>query len=282
MEYIRVVNQNWHMQGFSSGGGHMYFSFTDSLVKTTLSGTVRAQVQIRGGHLGDIDWHDGDIYASFLAEPLPGRVWDDWNGFALYIFDGDDLHLKRKVNMDICDSYKSIAGKPAATRGFNAIDGAAFGREPGTGRERLFIACALRDGEKYADQIILQCTPDGEYEKEYHIHTGNTVFGIQNLDYDAETGDFWFSTYNRNSPYQPAETLFRIGSDLAKVKEKFCFSSPYGFECLGGGRYYASLQDGVNGKRGGTAYLCDESFFSLGLTEEEVARAVYGESGRQG
>lgn len=71
MEYIRVVNQNWHMQGFSSGGGHMYFSFTDSLVKTTLSGIVRAQVQIRGGHLGDIDWHDGDIYASFLAEPLP-------------------------------------------------------------------------------------------------------------------------------------------------------------------------------------------------------------------
>ena len=28
MNYVEVVNQNQHMQGFSSGNGFMYWSFT--------------------------------------------------------------------------------------------------------------------------------------------------------------------------------------------------------------------------------------------------------------
>ena len=55
LEHIKVVNQNYHMQGFTSGGGFVYFSFTDSLVKTTPAGTVKCQAEVFGGHLGDID-----------------------------------------------------------------------------------------------------------------------------------------------------------------------------------------------------------------------------------
>ena len=48
MQFVEVVNQNQHLQGFSNGNGFMYWSFTDSLVKTTLSGTVNCQVEIHG------------------------------------------------------------------------------------------------------------------------------------------------------------------------------------------------------------------------------------------
>lgn len=54
----------------------------------------------------------------------------------------------------------------------------------------------------------------GPLEREYRIPTGNTVYGIQNLDYDEESGEFWFSTYGKSAPYQPEETLYRLGPAL--------------------------------------------------------------------
>lgn len=131
LEHIKVVNQNYHMQGFTSGGGFVYFSFTDSLVKTTPAGTVKCQAEVFGGHLGDIDYYDGKIYGSYLGNALPGHAWDDWTCFKIYVFDASDLRVLNVINMDICDEYKRISGTPADTRGFSGIDGVAFGREPG-------------------------------------------------------------------------------------------------------------------------------------------------------
>ncbi len=143
MEFIEVLKQNLHMQGFTSGNGFMYWSFTDSLVKTNLKGTMRAQVEVRGGHLGGLDYFDGRIYASFLGNALPGHAWEDWTAFKIYVFDADDLHLIKSINLDICDEYKSIACTPSDTRGFQAIDGVAIAPDPVTGDERMFVACAL-------------------------------------------------------------------------------------------------------------------------------------------
>ena len=58
MKYCEVLHQNLHMQGFTTDGEHMYWSFTDSLVKTTKNGTVLVQVRIPAGHLGDIDYYN--------------------------------------------------------------------------------------------------------------------------------------------------------------------------------------------------------------------------------
>ena len=277
MEHVEVVNQNQHMQGFSSGNGFMYFSFTDSLVKTTMNGTVKCQVEVRGGHLGDIDYYDGKIYGSYLGNSLPGHDWNDWTSFKIYVFDADDLKVIDIINMDICDYYKSIACTEEDTRGFQAIDGVAIGKDPLTGERKLFVACALYNGEKYYNQIILQCSLDGKYEKEYHIPTGNTVFGIQNLDYDESTEKFWFSTYGSSIDYQAKETLYCTNKDITKAEKKFKFSSPYGFECLGDGHFFCSVQWGENKKRAGSAYRCDESFFQNILKEKEVIKFVFGE-----
>ena len=276
MEFVEVVNQNQHLQGFTKGNGFMYWSFTDSLVKTTLNNTVKCQVQIFGGHLGDCDYHDGKIYASYLQDSLPGHAWEDWTGFKIYVFDANDLRVLNVMNLDICDYYKSITCTPEDTRGFQGIDGVAIAPDPISGEDRLFVACALYTGEKYANQIILQFTLDGVYETEYHIPTGNTVFGIQNLDYDAENKEFWFSTYGPCEAYQPKEILYCISGDLKEIKRKYCFSTPYGIECLGKEGFYASYQYGPNGRRGGVAYRCDESMFQNKISEAEVEAFIRG------
>ncbi len=276
MEHIEVVHQNYHMQGFSSYNGFMYWSFTDSLVKTTLSGTVKRQTEVHGGHLGDIDCFRGKIYASYLGFPGKGKVWDDWSSFRIKVYDCETLEQTADINLDICDRYKAIAGSGSDTRGFRGVDGVAFGKDPSTGADSMFVACAILTDERFSDQIILQFTPEGDYLREYRIPTGNTVFGIQNLDCDPETGEFWFSTYGREKPYQPRETLYRTTPDLKRIAAKYEFSSPYGFECMGGGKYRASLQGGVNGDRCGTAYVCDGSFFNTVKSESEINAYING------
>lgn len=270
MKTIEVVHQYAHMQGFSSGNGHMYWSFTTGLTKTTLGGIMKAQVEVHGGHLGDCDYHDGKIYASYLGNALPDHPWNDWTSFKLYVFDAEDLRVLDIINLDICDEYKRIASTPEDTRGFQAVDGVAIAPDPVTGENKIFIACALNNGEKFSNQIILQHSMDGKYETEYHIPTGNTVFGIQNLDYDAENKEFWFTTYGGSEPYQAKETLFCVSHDFKEIKRKYNFSTPYGLDCLGKDGFYASCSFGVKQDLGGLAYPCTEEFFKKNMGQNDV------------
>lgn len=278
MKYVETLHQNQHMQGFTSDDKYMYWSFTDTVVKTTLEGTVKRCVPVTGGkyggHLGDIDYHEGKLYASFMGNCLPGHAWNDWTSFMIYVYDAETLELEKRINLDICDLYKAQNGTPEDTRGFQGIDGVAFGKIPGTNEWRLFVACALDTDERWEDNIILQFTPDGVYETEYRIKTGNTVFGIQNLDYDKTTGEFWFSTYGGSQPYQPKETLYKTDINLTKAEERYCFSSAYGFECLGNGKYHCALQWGKNKNQCGGAYECEKSFFENKKTEAEITAYV--------
>ena len=52
MEFVEALNQYQHMQGVTSGNGHMFWSFTDTLIKTTMNSIVKCQVYGGGGHLG--------------------------------------------------------------------------------------------------------------------------------------------------------------------------------------------------------------------------------------
>jgi len=279
MNIIETVHQNLHLQGFAKGGNFMYWSYTDSLVKTTLTGTVKCQVEIRTGHLGDCDWYDGKIYSSLLGKPLPGHRWDDWTAFEVYVFNDDNLALERVIPLKICYDYWAAAGSDSDTRGFSGVDGVTVAPDPISGEPKLFVACALRDDDRFTDQIILQYTLDGEYETEYRIPTGNTVFGIQNLDYDWENRVFWFTTYEPYRNTQPRERLYCVSGDLKQVLRSYPFSTPYGIECMGKDGFLCSVQFGVNGNRGGIAYHCTEEFFKNGYTEKyltEHYRELFG------
>lgn len=274
---LEVLHQNYHMQGFATDPEqqYMYWSFTDSVVKTNYQSTVIAQCHVTGGHLGDIAYYQGKLYASYLGNALPGREWDDWSSFKLYVFSAEDLRLERIIDMPVCDMMKSCENDPDDVYGFRAIDGVTFGKDT-EGNEKMFVACALRNGEQFANQMLLQLTLDGVYETTHKIETGNTVFGIQTLDYDRETGEFWFTTYGRSEPYQAKETLYCIAPDLKTVRARYCYSSPYGFACIGGGKYFASVQSGKNADRQGYAYECDATWFAANKSEQEIYRFVFG------
>lgn len=276
MKYAEVLHQNLHMQGFTTDDKYVYWSFTDTVVKTTHESTVKRCVPVFGGHLGDIDYHDGKLYASYMGNCLPGHAWNDWTSFKIYVFDAETLETVNIINLDICDYYKSLKGTDADTRGFQGIDGVAIGKIPGTEEWRMFVACALDTGEKYENNIIMRFTLDGVYETEYPIKTGNTVFGIQNLDYDKTTGEFWFSTYGGSEKYQPRETLYKTDVNLTKAEEKFCYSSPYGFECRGDGKYLCSMHWGKNRNTNGGAYECENDMFLNKKTEFEIKDYVDG------
>mgnify|MGYP003294707835 CR=1 FL=1 len=77
------------MQGFAKGGDFMYWSFTDSLVKTTLAGTVKCQCEMRDGHLGDCDYYNGKIYA-----PVEGG---DEVYACIVVFDAETLNATGEV-----------------------------------------------------------------------------------------------------------------------------------------------------------------------------------------
>ena len=98
MKYTEVVHQQYHLQGFTSDGEYMYWSFTDSLVKTTLSGTVIAQIHAvdRPAHLGGIDYHDGKIYGAMECGAEKRS--------AIYVFDAQTLACLDILQTPECDA----------------------------------------------------------------------------------------------------------------------------------------------------------------------------------
>ncbi len=266
MSVYEVLHQNYHLQGFTMSENHLFWSFTDSLVKTTVGNTVLAQVRIQGGHLGDIDYHDGCIYGTVLGDSLAGEPWGVWSSFHVYVFDAETLALKRTIRLDPC--YRMFR-EPAQYGGFNGVDGIAVVPDGS-----IWLACGLCEAEQYDRQQLLRISPWGELLEIRSYLTGNTPFGIQNLDYEADTDSFWFSTYVGEKPFQAKETLYCARGDGIAGAWRFC--SPYGFHCLGGGRYLASVQSGVNGNRQGYAYEIGADAFTCGPVTERDAQIRIG------
>lgn len=275
MEFVEVSQQNLHVQGIAKGGEFMYFSFTDSLVKVTMTGVIKCQVEVHGGHLGDIDYYNGKIYGCFMGAAKPEQPWNRWSSFYIYEYDADDLRLLRRIHLPKCDEYFEKRNDPEDRIGFAGIDGVTVGRDPKTGEARLMQAAQMLKGEKYVDHIILQFDFDGNYEAEYHFPLGNTTFGIQNLDYDWEENVYWANSYGPQFDWQCQETLFCFSGDLTKTLKKYLFGTATGVECMGKEGFYYSLQMGKNGARACIAFKCDEEFIRAHpYTEEQMSSLV--------
>lgn len=259
MKYTEVLHQRYHLQGFTTDGTHLYWSFTDSLVKTTMSGTVVGQVPTatRTEHLGGIDYDNGKIYGAAMGNSLAGQPWGMWSSFTVHVYDAATLAVVDILRLDDC--YEEIRQR---TDGFDGIGCITAGVDPVTGADCLMLGCGTLDAPEYASQIILQYGFDGKRQNRYVIPTGVANIGVQNIDRDPETGSYWMTTYSREKPFHNEETLYCVSPDLTHVTASYVYSTPYGFHCLGGGRFYASLQDGVNGHRIGYAYETDLAFIA--------------------
>lgn len=274
MKYTEVLHQNLHMQGFTTDGEHMYWSFTDSLVKTKKSGLMLRQVPIPAGHLGDIVYHEGKIYGTVLGNSLRGLPFGIWTSFEIHVFDAGTLALDRIIRLDDC--YEMYKNKE---RGFNGVDGITVVPTTADKPATLMVASALFTAEEYDCQILLEYSFDGKLLEKHYVKTGNTVYGIQNLTRDPDTGNYWFSTYGGGYPlpeYKGKTYLFCVSPNF-EVIESYNLCTPYGLEAIGGGKFYLSVLGGKNGSQEGYAYEADLDFIKNTVISGDNHRKWYVE-----
>ena len=87
----------YHLQGVCTNGTDaIYWSFTDTLVKTDSSGKVTKKIAV-GNHHGDLCHADGKIYVAvnFGKFNDPEKQADSW----VYVYDADSLEVIAKHNV---------------------------------------------------------------------------------------------------------------------------------------------------------------------------------------
>ena len=124
----------------------------------------------------------------------------------------------RDVVRDYADTDE-VSGKKHRY-GCSGIDGTAYGPvfgAPADSRKKLMVAYGIYSDRERSDndnQVILQLDPDvfktygrpldqtaphhsgpETAEARYFLYTGNTTYGVQNLEYDAHSGNWLVSVY---------------------------------------------------------------------------------------
>ncbi|MFB8282909.1 hypothetical protein [Nocardia colli] len=308
--------------------GFMYFSFTDLLVKTDLRGTVIGTLTGFTGHLGDLafDERDGRVYGSleykaaqafYIAIIDVDRITEqnmnaESTGIVTTVYLSEvvadytaDMNGDGKFDGD-------TAATPDHRYGCSGIDGVAFGPAFGSsvGDPKLTVAYGIyaENGRPDNDyQVILQydtsrwrdyerpltqqsphtsgpAAPDGKF----FVRTGNTTFGVQNLEFDRHTGNWFLAVYPGKKPQFPNYPFFMIEAKQQPQRQELIgqprpeqaqvlalapggqqddrsgtrgwqFHAPYGLIAVGDGRYYVATsgtaKSGGSTKQTGTAHL---------------------------
>ena len=126
--------------------------------------------------------------------------------------------------------------------GCSGIDGTSFGPMPGSadGKQYLFVTYGVYGDTNRADndhQVVLcydtadwakyeaplsqsamhKSGPDAP-EKKFFVYTGNTDWGVQNLEYDAHTHTFLMAVYRGKKESFPNYALFAVDAGKAAVR----------------------------------------------------------------
>ncbi len=204
------------------------------------------------------------------------------DAFYCAVFDVDKID---RMHMDACsdgimrtallrevvDDYLAVENGIAHRYGCSGIDGTAIGPMPGApkdSKQYVFIAYGIygdvnRDDND--DQVILCYDPadivatalplsQGDMHSSgpdsvcrLTAYTGNTVYGIQNLEYDAFTGDYYAAVYNGKKAIFANKPMYIIDGSAApvngKLKVKDVSDFPWGQTgmcALGDGTWYFS------------------------------------------
>ncbi|MBQ8521461.1 MAG: sulfatase [Bacteroides sp.] len=180
------------------------------------------------------------------------------NAFYIAIFDTERINrigmdaekdqIMRTVYLPtVLDDYLGqvkMNGKTYPHRhGCSGIDGVSFGPRFGTkeGKQYLTVAYGVYGDVERTDndyQVLLQydtknwkryehplsqelmhtqgpVQPDGQY----FVPTGNTNYGVQNLEYDERLGCWWMAVYKGKKPQHPNYSLFAIDALTKPVKQ---------------------------------------------------------------
>ena len=196
---------------------------------------------------GSLEYKNDQIGRDILARAGHAAPVED--AFYIAVFDVDhivrmdmdacaDGVMTAVYLQEVYDDYTaavSCDGREVKHRhGCSGIDGVTFGRMPGGADETeyLFVAYGIYGDESRTDnddQVILcyEAAKLKEYARplsqqhmhrsgpehpahKLFVHTGNTTYGIQNLKYDSETGNFYMAVYRGRKPQYPNYDLYVI------------------------------------------------------------------------
>ena len=180
------------------------------------------------------------------------------DAFYIAIFDADRINRENMdatrdgvmtavYLKEVVDDYSATVqngGKSVSHRyGCSGVDGTAFGKIPGgkDDRDYLFVSYGVYSDLERTDndyQVILcydtsdwaQYAQPLDQEEMHHsgpetparkffVYTGNTTYGVQNLEYDAATGNFLMAVYRGKKESFPNYALYAIDGSKAPVRE---------------------------------------------------------------
>ena len=195
---------------------------------------------------GSLEYKNDAIGRGILK--MLGRDAAVEDAFYMAVFDGDKID---RPDMDACgDGVMTAVYLKEVVDDFNAeghrlgcsgIDGTTFGPIPGSadGKTYLFVAYGVYADESRNDndhQVLLcyDTTDWARYERplsqeamhhsgpaapdhKFFALTGNTTYGVQNLEYDPFTGCFLMAVYRGKKPAFPNRPLYIIDGAKAPV-----------------------------------------------------------------
>jgi len=192
-----------HLQGICTNDKDaIYWSWTDSLVKTDTDGRALKQVPAANHH-GDLCFHAGRVYvATNLAKfNRPAGEADSW----VYVYDGDTL--------------AELAKHPVPEL-VHGAGGMAFHGG------KLIIAGGLPPGvnENYAYEY----DENFRFQKRHVLASGYTLMGIQTVAH--ADGAWWFGCYGKPAALLRADESFTFTG-------KWEFNASVGIAPIGSGRF---------------------------------------------
>jgi len=222
----------------------------------------------KAGHAGDIT--DAFYIARFDVEKID-RVGMD------ACADGVMTGVYLKEVVDDYHAEVQCGGRTVPHRhGCSGIDGTTFGPMPGDvgGKKYLFVAYGIygdterddnddqvilcydtSDWDSYARPISQQdmhtCGPE-KPDRKLFVRTGNTNWGVQNLEYDPYCQGFLMAVYTGKKPNWPNKPMYIVDASVAPDGDRLtlkeapdCIGWNYGYGstgliALGDGTYYVS------------------------------------------
>ena len=203
-----------------------------------------------GAHLGCLAYYNGFVYgsleykkderwyiAAFDTEQIRGDMHytDPGVMYAIHVPDVDEEYKDELDAGEHRNSDTSMGHK----YGTGGIDGITFGTLPGAGLDsKVYMIVTYGpygNATRYDNnnQVLLVYDPEDATEfmlpfredrreqeglrfvEQLFVYTGNQTYGIQNLEYDKDTGDLWMMCYSRPSGSAfPKGTMYVIDGSV--------------------------------------------------------------------
>ena len=218
----------------------------------SVTGLLAGGIYGGGAHLGCLAYHDGRIYGSLeykAAEKFYIAVFDC---DAITEMDMDyktsgvmtTLYMDEVVRDYIDDldvgEHENAIDSMGHRYGCSGIDGVTFAPMPGStdGRKYMFVAYGIyrNNGRQDNDCQVLLCfdpetfdslpfdqnaphTAGPELYRKLFVFTGNTHYGVQNLEYDRDTGDLWMIAYPGQKEQYPNYPIYLVDGSVSAHEE---------------------------------------------------------------